>query len=249
MSSKIPLPTGNGLRSAGRWIAVAIIVATFITTGTLQEIKSSSRTIYVKGFAERHIKADKGSLTCFFSARGESLPEAYKQLAANASRVLSLLKNSGSADDNIVEKPVSIERKYVKDEKGYDTTEIRQYILHSGFTINTRDVDKISGMAASASALIEQDIDLSISAIRFTVSDLDEIKKQMLGEAMVNAKERATILTKNAGLSLGHLHSASQGIFQITAPNSTDVSDYGEYDTTTIEKVIKAVVSATFAVK
>jgi len=42
--------------------------------------------------------------------------------------------------------------------------------------------------------------------------------------------------------------SATQGVFQITAPNSTEVSDYGSYDTSTIEKTVKAVVSCEFSV-
>ena len=32
-------------------------------------------------------------------------------------------------------------------------------------------------------------------------------------------------------------------VFQITRPNSTETADYGSYDTTTVEKVVKAVVS------
>jgi hypothetical protein len=37
------------------------------------------------------------------------------------------------------------------------------------------------------------------------------------------------------------------GVFQITAPNSHDVRDYGIYDTSTIEKDVTAVVSVSFA--
>jgi len=41
------------------------------------------------------------------------------------------------------------------------------------------------------------------------------------------------------------------GVFQITAPNSTKVSSWGSYDTTTItiKKDITAVMGVTFAVK
>ena len=39
------------------------------------------------------------------------------------------------------------------------------------------------------------------------------------------------------------------GVFQITAPNSRDVSDYGVYDTQTIDKDITSVVSVSFAVE
>jgi hypothetical protein len=35
----------------------------------------------------------------------------------------------------------------------------------------------------------------------------------------------------------------------VTAPNSTDVSDYGVYDTSTLRKDVTAVVNVTFALK
>jgi hypothetical protein len=39
------------------------------------------------------------------------------------------------------------------------------------------------------------------------------------------------------------------GVMQITAPESTEVSDYGVFDTGTIEKDVTAVVNVSFAVK
>jgi len=39
------------------------------------------------------------------------------------------------------------------------------------------------------------------------------------------------------------------GVFQITSPNSTQVSDYGVYDTSTLNKDVTAVVNVTFALK
>ena len=50
-----------------------------------------------------------------------------------------------------------------------------------------------------------------------------------------------------AGGHLGRLQSVSAGVFQITAPNSTDTSGEGVYDTSTIDKDVTAVVNLTFA--
>jgi hypothetical protein len=44
------------------------------------------------------------------------------------------------------------------------------------------------------------------------------------------------------------MRSSSQGVFQITPRDSTEVSDYGFNDTSSREKDVNAVVSATFAV-
>ena len=71
----------------------------------------------------------------------------------------------------------------------------------------------------------------------------------MIGKATQNAKERAASMAKNTGNKIGSLRSANTGVFQITPPDSTDVSDYGINDTSSIEKKITAVVNVTFAVE
>ena len=70
----------------------------------------------------------------------------------------------------------------------------------------------------------------------------------MLGEAAKDAKVRAERVASSTGNSIGPVRSAKMGVLQITAADSTDVSDYGVYDTTTIEKDMTAVVNISFAV-
>jgi hypothetical protein len=47
---------------------------------------------------------------------------------------------------------------------------------------------------------------------------------------------------------LGRLVSARQGIIQITKKNSSDMTDWGVYDTETIDKVVKLVVSLEYEI-
>ncbi len=60
---------------------------------------------------------------------------------------------------------------------------------------------------------------------------------------------RSEELGKNSDSEVGTLKYASQGVFHITPVNSTDISDYGRYDPTTIEKSIKAVVTIEYSIK
>ena len=50
------------------------------------------------------------------------------------------------------------------------------------------------------------------------------------------------------GSGLGQLRGVDVGVFQVTSPNSTEVEDYGVYDTSTLEKDVTAVVNVTFGV-
>ena len=71
----------------------------------------------------------------------------------------------------------------------------------------------------------------------------------LIGKAVTDAKARATEIAKSVGQSVGRLQSASSGVVQVMAPNSTDVADYGSYDTSTIDKQVMVTAKATFVVR
>ena len=72
---------------------------------------------------------------------------------------------------------------------------------------------------------------------------------EMLAQATKDAKQRAESMVKSTGSHIGVMNSAKMGVFQIVAKDSTDVSDYGIYNTTARDKKINAVVNATFTIK
>ena len=50
-------------------------------------------------------------------------------------------------------------------------------------------------------------------------------------------------------LTAAKLRSVDVGVFQVTSPNSTEVSDYGVYDTSTVDKDVTAVVNVSSALR
>ncbi len=56
-------------------------------------------------------------------------------------------------------------------------------------------------------------------------------------------------IAKEGKFRLGPIADVRVGIFQITPKNSTDISDYGINDTTSVEKEIKSVVEIKYFVK
>ena len=73
-------------------------------------------------------------------------------------------------------------------------------------------------------------------------------KFDALAAATADAQRRAEILVQGLGSKLGGMRASSLGVYQITPRDSTDVSDYGISDTSTRDKDVTAVVTATFAV-
>ena len=83
----------------------------------------------------------------------------------------------------------------------------------------------------------------------YLFNGLKDIRVEMLTEATKNAKERAEAVAKAGGASVGSISSLSSGVFQVTAPNSVNVDDYGTYDTSTIDKKVTATVKANFSIR
>jgi len=71
----------------------------------------------------------------------------------------------------------------------------------------------------------------------------------LLAKATENAKLRAESIVSSVGNKIGSLQSAKMGVFQITPLTSTQVSDYGEDDTTSLEKKVMVVVNASFSIE
>jgi uncharacterized protein len=78
---------------------------------------------------------------------------------------------------------------------------------------------------------------------------LADLRPKLLADATKDALGRAKVLVDATGGKLGGLRDVNVGVFQITAPNSTEVSDYGVYDTSTLRKDVTAVVNVSFALK
>ena len=123
------------------------------------------------------------------------------------------------------------------------------YTVYQSVTVNSNDVDKITEVSKNAEELIKQNINLNAENVRYFVSNLDDIKIKMVGEATKNAKQRAESMVRGTNGKIGSMNSAKMGVFQIVPINSTDVSDYGINDTSSIEKKVVATVNATFNVK
>jgi hypothetical protein len=68
----------------------------------------------------------------------------------------------------------------------------------------------------------------------------------LLPLAMEDARKRAESIS---GKKAGPLKSVSMGVVQVLQPNSVDISDYGMYDTSTIEKEIMITVRASFSLR
>ena len=242
-------PRRTGLVSASIVMGFSFILATVIAGGFLLETKASSKTIRVKGYAEKKITSDFAVWRGTVTARGTPLADVYGALEKSMGSVAGLLDRKGVPRERTALSSIATEVRYRKNDKGAETSEIEAYNLTQSITVNLNDVNMADALAKESNQLIKEGIEFTSGAPEFYFTGLERLKIDMLGEATADAKRRAEKIASSGGITIGKLRSAEQGVFQITPVLSTEVSGYGVLDTTSIEKAIKAVVDAEFGVK
>jgi hypothetical protein len=176
-----------------------------------------------------------------------TISEAYNTLKTQTNQLLSLVQAKKTVELNADN--INLEKVYQRNDKGNFTNTIEYYLVSQSFNMNSKDVQKIKTLAKELGDFLSQGFQVSISGPYYYITDLNQIKMELLGEATHDGYQRARLMASNSGGKVGKLVEAQQGIFQITTPDSTDVSSYGIYDTSTIEKDIKAVVTLKYLIE
>ena len=234
----------------GVCIAAATIVSSMILSqGFLKVMKFTREQISVTGSAQKNIISDYVVWTASFSKRDADLATAYKKLKEDLEKVGKYLVSKGVNEKEIIIDQIAMKTVYKKNEKGNDTNDVQDYILTQSIKVKSGEVDMITQLSRTSTELLGQGMEFSSGAPEYSYTKLDELKIEMLAKATQNAKQRAENMTRATGNKIGFMRSAKMGVFQITPINSTEVSDWGVNDTTSLEKKITAVVTVSFAIE
>lgn len=230
-------------------LSVTLIICTLIFTNPLKNYASNKNTVTVTGAAKKQIRSDLVVWRGNFSTQSVQLPEAYAQLSQDQEKVKRYLEQEGLAPQNIVFSSIQTIPLQKINPNGMPSNIIEGYRLLQSVEIRSNDVDKITGISRTSTEIINQGVQFESQQPQYYYTKLNDLKIDMLGEAAKDARMRAEQLAKNSGGSIGGLRSSKMGVFQITPLNSTEVSDYGINDTSSLEKEITAVVNVEFYVK
>jgi len=229
-------------------LPLAVLGSTWLARTSFEKVSLRGQTVTVKGYAEKPIVSDRAEWSASITVRDADRTAAYLTLEEHRKALLAYLDRRGFPEAGVDLGPINIREVYARDEEGNTTNQIESYRLTQYFSIASKDVNAITATARDAGALIANGINLDSDAPRYLYTRLDDSKLEMLERATANARERAGLLLTNSQTTLGPLRSASQGVFQITPAFSTKVTSYGTNDTTSLNKVIKAVVTVEYAI-
>jgi uncharacterized protein len=234
--------------------AVTIIIAAVILSialgGGLMKVGSgfasrSSDGITVTGSAKISATADNAVWVLNVNLSAPAVSTAVKKVDSDVAALSDYLIKAGIPSDALTLGAVST---YANEEfsNGNATGRILSYRANREVTVRSKDVELISKLSQGIGTLLATGINVNNYGPAYYISNLPELRPQLMAEAMKDAKVRAEALTKAVGGDIGALVNVKAGPIQITTPDSTMTADYGAYDTSTIEKTVTATVSVTF---
>lgn len=224
-------------------LAIGIIIAAFVW-GAFFISARNEQSIRVVGQGVKTVTSDliKWNITINRDTNVASKSEGPSWIQEDLNKIKKYLTSNGIEEKDILVDPVS---SYAN----YGNNGVTGYSFSQRIEVKSGDIEKIEKLALDNKALAKQDIYLQYSDLEYFVSNLAELKAEMLALATVDAKARAEEIAKSSGNKICGLLSAKTGVFQIRKPLSMDISDYGIYNTSSKEKEIAVTVNATFKIK
>lgn len=223
-------------------------------------VLTNAQGITVSGTAERYVASDRGSISLLLKSDSLNVSdtEALKNLADARDNIVKYLVNYGIAPENIdVLSFYTFSQCSLRDRDIWENCLGKRYNEYTQtIQFSSDDVMQIKDLSLNLNTSLNNEfgsdfggVNVSVQNTQYFYSQFDSIKSEMLNEATKNAFERADAIARSTNNSAGAVITASQGVFQVTAKDSVDTSDYGYYDTSTIEKKINAVVRVSFKVR
>ena len=242
----------SGEKSRSITVIAASLIMALAVGGGLVKVGAgfAARTdngITVTGSAKTSATADNVVWTLNVALSSPLVADAVKKVGSDVDAVTDYLTKGGISKDALTLGSVST---YANEEwqNGNNTGRILSYRASRDITVRTSDVQLVYTLSQGIGSLLQTGVNVNNYGPQYYISTLPDLRPQLLEEAMLDAKTRAVAITKAVGGSVGAVQSVKSGVFQVTTPDSTMVSDGGAYDTSTIEKTVTSTVSVTFAV-
>lgn len=233
-------------------LGLAFIAGLFILGKAYNYKFKTLETISVTGSADKDFVSDLIVWNGSYSRKSMDLKSAYAQLKDDENKVRAYLNGKGVQNNEVTFSAVNIDKEFNNntDKNGnVISKEFTGYNLSQNVRIESQNVDKIDQISREATELIQQGIEFNSSDPLFYYTKLTDIKMDLLAKASADGKQRAEIIAKNAGNSLGKLKKATLGVFQITGKNSNEDYSYGgTFNTSSKNKTGSITIKMEFAV-
>lgn len=250
MTTQTPMTSQERRRSI-LYIAIALIIAIALGGGLVKVgagfADRSANGITVTGSAKTSATADNVVWTLNVSLTRQTVSEAVTKVGSDVAAVTKYLTDGGIPAEELTLGSVSTfaNEQYVN---GNNTGKILNYRASRDVVVRSKNVQLVAKLAQGIGSILQAGVSVNNYGPQYYLSTLPKLRPQLLEKAMKDAKVRAIAITKAVGGKVGAVQAVRSGVFQVTTPDSTQISDSGSYDTSSIEKTVTSTVSVTFKV-
>jgi len=234
-------------------VGVAVVVAAGLFGRALVDsfrIHHQEKRITVTGSATKRIRSDSIVWEASVRSRDAGMTAAYKKLASDMPVLMQFIKAHGVPDTEVTPSAASITEVHPRDQNGvYQEDQTVAYVAEQRVTVISSDIPKVEKISREVTELLDKGIYVHSEAPLYIYTNLAALKIQMLAEASKDSRVRAEQIATATGAKIGPLRQARMGVIQINPPDSTETSNEGNNDTSSLEKDIITVVGATFALE
>lgn len=233
----------NNLTLASLILGLSLIIGTFIVAQSFMSVKRLNDTLTVSGSAKQRVVSDSAKWRAVFTRNVllSDIKNGYGAMKRDEDLVNKFLKNSGLKPEEINISAVTMNLVYK-----YDQNTSPEYALQQNVEVNSSDIAKITELAKNIRPIIDQGVIFSTQSVEYYTSQLPSLRVSLLTDAIKDAKDRAEKIALSSGKKVGAIQSASMGVVQVMPVNSVDISDYGNYDTSTVDKEVMVTVKTVF---
>ena len=194
-------------------LAVGLIVLGLCIKGGINNFANKDRKVTVKGLSEREVKADKVTWSISTNDMGNDLPTLYQSINAQADKVKSFLKQNGLSDDEITVNPPSVND--LEANQWSDNRKSFRYLVNTTITVSTTKVEAVNKAIFKQGELLKQGVAIGSSYPDYQYVSFQELKPEMMAEAIKNAQKTAQQFAEASDSELGKIQTAGQGQFEI----------------------------------
>lgn len=241
-------------------LAVGLILSAWTLGRSWVRGRASDEQIRVVGSARKSIRSDFIIWSGGVSQNATSAAAAYAPLKINMEKVHAYLIQKGVAQNEITLDAINVKTLYenVKGAQQYSDEgdansgvyrKVVSYQLSQSIEVRSSKVDLIDQISRGSTELISRGVPFSSSAPMYLYTKMSDLKVEMQAAAAKDARDRAAGIANAAGCRLGEVRYARMSAPSITPLYSSQESDGGVDDTTSLEKKITAIVNVGYAVR
>lgn len=226
-------------------VALFIIVA--YGAQVLYDIQLAGDTIEVTGSAKEAVVADEGRLVLYIETKTglQDQQSGTRRVAEAVTTITEYLSANSLTQFETPAGSISTDYYYPQNGPAVQTG----YTISRSVLVRSSDIEKLTTLANDTGPLSGPGYIVTNQGLELTYSKLAEMRVKLLTAAIKDATDRANAIAQNSGRTVGPLRNATGGVVQVLPQGGIEISDYGSYDTTSINKEVMVTTRATFGLE